>query len=248
MMTLLLAGLTMPSSLAFAVPKTPVTEKNATNKIPGSVSDSPGQTDENPAEATAPEKPSEFEQLLDKELGIATDKPEVKKDETSNWFFQIVKTIFGLAVVIGIILLLQKFLRYKSRFVAPKNEIIKTWHEYSIESGKKMRIIEIGNRFLLIGISDAGIQLITEFKEQVHIDQIKLTCESFGATEQPDMWLDLTNLITNKVQDLFSRKQKMTDTDDHSGWANLQSNARQKVDELRQKKKLFEDRDDFHDQ
>ena len=190
-------------------------------------------------------KPSEFEQLLDKELNSGGEKQNSKESDSTNWAYQIIKTIFGLAFVIIIIILVRKFLSYKNKFLGNDTGIIKLLYEYPIESGKKLQIIEVSNKLLLIGVSDAGIQLISEFKEQVFIDQIKLTSQAYGKTEQPDMWLDLTNLITTKVQSIFNKKtDPKMDIDDHSKWENYQSNTRLKVNELREKKKMFEDLDD----
>jgi flagellar biogenesis protein FliO len=212
------------------------------NPVENPVKDS--TTTENAKEQNTDNKPTEFEQLLDKELGTDAEKQTIKAGESTNWVFQIIKTILGLGFVIIIILLFQKFLSYKNKFAGNKNEIIRTLHEYPVESGKKLQIIEVANKLLLIGVSDAGIQLVSEFKEQVHIDQIKLTCETFKHTEQPDLWLDLTNVIANKVQNIFNKKNKSMVNDDGDKWANLQNNARLKVHELREKKKLFEDTED----
>ncbi|MDH4263066.1 MAG: flagellar biosynthetic protein FliO [Spirochaetia bacterium] len=224
------------SSIIFAQKQT---NKNLLNNPP---------VTENVKEQSPEEKPSEFEQLLDKELGTDTEKPGNKEIESTNWVFQIIKTILGLAFVIIIILIFQKFLKYKNKFITSDTHLIKILHEYPIESGKKLQIIEVANKLLLIGVSDAGIQLVSEFKEQVFIDQIKLTCETFKQTEKPDLWLDLTTVISNKVQDIFNKKNKNMDNIDHSKWNNLQSNARLKINELRDKKKLFEDMDDSNEQ
>lgn len=193
----------------------------------------------------AADKPSEFEMLLDKELSSSGNQAIAKEPESTSWAYQIIKTIIGLAFVIGIILLFRKFLNYKNKFSGNSIGVIKTLYEYPVEAGKRMQIIEVGNKLLLIGVSDAGIQLITEFKEQVFIDQIKLSCDANSRTERPDPWLDLTNLIIQRVQSIFNKNTgKEMESDDHSKWENLQSNARMKVHELREKKKLFEDLDD----
>jgi len=202
---------------------------------------------ENTKETQPNNKPTEFEQLLDKEMGNTDEKQNPKENETSSWVFQIIKTIVGLGFVIVVILLLRKFLSYKNKFSRDNGEIIKILHEYPIDSGKKLQIIDIGNKLLLLGISDAGIQLVSEFKEQVFIDQIKLNCEKFSRIEHPDIWLDLTNIINNKIQSLFNKKHKSMENLDHSKWENLQANSRWKVHELREKKKIFEDMEDSNE-
>lgn len=225
----------------------------------------PGKTQNKPqnAQKTQPQKPdktnhqspasdngkqTEFEKLLDDELNENGNANNAKTNEDSSWAFQILKTIAGLSFVIFTIYLLKKYVMFKSQFKVNEAGIINVLHDFPVSTGKKLQILEVGNKLLLIGISDAGIQLVTEFKEKVTIDQIKMDCEKVSKTENTDIWLEMSKVISDKIQGVFKKK---TDDSDHADmpetWKDLQANARFKIDEIREKKKFFEDFSESYD-
>jgi len=190
-----------------------------------------------------PEPASEFEKILDKELE-GGQKPEIKNDAPVNWFYQILKTIIGLGLIVGTIYLLRQYMVFKNKFTVTDSKIIKVLHEYPVASGKKLQIIEIGNKLLLLGISDAGIQLISEFKEKVSIDQIKLDMDTEGKTENQDYWVEISKIISDKIKNLFHKtpENKIFEEDDRN-WQDMQSSHRRKLDQLKEKKKFFDKSD-----
>lgn len=205
------------------------------------------QKDQSSSEVKTESDTSEipFEKLLEDELNRETNAVNTVESTSPNWGFQILKTIIGLGFIIFVIFLFKKYMIFKSSFGTPQTDIIKTLHEYPVGTGKKMQLIEVGNKILLIGVSDAGLQLISEFKEKASIDQIKMSIESQPAVEARDLWIEASKIISNKIQTILKGKKNFSNYENlNSGnWRDIQNNARNKIDELREKKKVFEEKD-----
>lgn len=145
---------------------------------------------------------SEFEILLDRELE-GRDAPEPEPQPTS-WGAQIVKTLVVLLVIILFFYSLWKFTDFRKRFPNASSEVVRTLHSYPLTPDKSIQIVELGNKLLVLGVSDAGIQLVTEFTEKAAIDRIKLDCDKDNDNEKPDFWVELSKTISKSVKDAVS--------------------------------------------
>ena len=150
---------------------------------------------------------TEFEMLLNQELDNINSPESEKKKEPASWFSQILKTTFILAIMIFAFYAFYRIKLFRKQFLSKNSEIIKLLHNQQISPGKSMHIIELGNKLMLLGSSENGISLITEFHEKQIIDQIKLDCQRDIAEEKPDFWIETGKIISDKIKSILTKNQ-----------------------------------------
>jgi len=164
-----------------------------------------------PEEITAQPSPesmapkTEFETLLNQELDNIDSPDSEKKKEPTSWFSQILKTTFILAIMIFAFYAFYRIKIFRKQFLSKNSEIIKLLHNQQISPGKSMHIIELGNKLMLLGSSENGISLITEFHEKQVIDQIKLDCQREITEEKPDFWIETGKIVSDKIKSFFTK-------------------------------------------
>jgi len=100
------------------------------------------------------------------------EQPSVK--ENSSFFFLFIKTIFILAIFLGAIYLVFKYISSKQGIFPPSKDIIKLRSTLPIGTNRFIHLIEIGTHYYLIGSSEAGINLISEIIDNESVNMIKI--------------------------------------------------------------------------
>ncbi len=114
-------------------------------------------------------------------------KESAKKGENrvqlvSTWDF--VKMFIVLLGVVGFIYLIFFLLKRstKRRFI--ENDLIEIVSSKDLSGGKALHILKVGGMFLLVGVSDSGINLITRIDDKETIDDLNLRISEFESNER----------------------------------------------------------------
>jgi flagellar protein FliO/FliZ len=103
----------------------------------------------------------------------AEEKPLANRAYDVNFFFLIVKAVFSLLIIIALIYFILRFLLKGQRWITKQQKFIQTIGTHSLTPNKYIQIIEIGNKLLVLGISEHNINLLTEIEDKEVIDFIK---------------------------------------------------------------------------
>ncbi len=178
-----------------------------------------------------------FSKLLEEELK-KNSGPGVRAPQDISWGWQILKTAFALLVIIGFFAIFWKFYSFRQKVLHKDSAVIRLLYEYHLDNGRKLNIIQLHNKLLLLGVSEAGIQLLNEISEKNEIDQIKLDCEKENIQEKPDFLMELTKAFKEKFsgqsqkKSLFNMASPKTDIDVSS----MRSISQTKLDRIKQSK------------
>ncbi|MES0489688.1 MAG: flagellar biosynthetic protein FliO [Leptospirales bacterium] len=178
-----------------------------------------------------------FKQLDEEMKKAPTAEPEIVKPP--SWGVQILKMIIVLAMMFGVFYLIWKFFIYKKKFQSEAAEVMRVIHTQSVSPGKSIQIMELSNRLLVIGNSDAGLQLITEIKDKPSIDQIKLDSENENSMEKRDFWVELSKTIAERVRGTGTEKSKKMNTSGPMPWDNMRSKSRTRLETLKKNRENF---------
>ncbi|MGP4040287.1 flagellar biosynthetic protein FliO [Gracilibacillus sp. D59] len=111
----------------------------------------------------------EVQQEEESENEPATDK-ELSNVDSPGFIGSFVKLLFALAIVIGLIMLISKYLRKKNGFLK-KHQVIENYGGISVGSNKSIQTIKIGDRFYVIGVAE-NIELLMEITDPETIEQL----------------------------------------------------------------------------
>jgi flagellar biosynthetic protein FliO len=98
-------------------------------------------------------------------------KPKVE-EESIAWM--IIKTILVLALFIGGFYMFFKFVTQKAGLHISGQEAVQILSTVPVGTNKFIQIIDVAGKVFLIGVSDNNISLLTEIKDRVDIDRIRL--------------------------------------------------------------------------
>ena len=107
---------------------------------------------------------------------------------------------------------------------------------------KTIKLLLLNNKILVLGLSDAGIQLITEISDPTAINQIILDCEKDAKIEHPDFLIELSKAVKNKMSTVINphKKQQENGSFNDIAWNTLRSESKKKL------QKLQEERNNLH--
>jgi len=146
-------------------------------------------------------------------------KKEKKKKETKDTstkpsvLWQFIKTFFVLFLLLIIFWVFKKFITFKKENIFEEGQIFNVLYEQNIKSGKSLQFVQLGNKILVLGISDAGIQLVTEITEKHVIDKINIDIEKQKKSVKKDFLTELMTSIKGSI-DIMKSKQKFKMNDD----------------------------------
>ena len=221
--------------------------QNGNNAPPPSVPIQPSPAVKNPAkpESTRDNLLDDMNKQLKKELSDNntdnTDKPERKKP---SWLWQITKTTLALAFMLGIFFAGYKLFLFKRALPAQTSSVIKSWYDYPLQPGKNLRIVEMNNRLMLLALSEAGIQLLTEITDKDQVERIKLDCEKDNSVGRPDFLSELTNSIKDRFNTKKQTGQNFSNVDENPELSQLREATRQRLKGLKQDKDQLRRLDD----
>ena len=109
-------------------------------------------------------------------------KKENKVQLISTWDF--VRMVIVLLGVVGFIYLIFFLLKKgtKRRFV--ENDLIEIVSSKDLSGGKALHILRVGGIFLLVGVSDSGVNLITKIDDKETVDELNLRISESESSEK----------------------------------------------------------------
>ncbi len=120
-------------------------------------------SDKNTAELPVPK------QILPEE-----EKKLANQDYNINFFVLILKAVFSLLIITGLIYFVLRFFLSGQRWLTKQQGLIRVIGTHPLTPNKYIQIVEIGNKLLVLGISDHSINLLTEIIDKEVIDSIKI--------------------------------------------------------------------------
>ena len=179
---------------------------------------------------------------LNKELS-GNENPEKRaagKEDKPSWAWQIVRTIIGLSIVLTILYIGYRIFLFKRKLPRQNSDVMQVIYDFPLTPGKIIKIVEMNHRLMLIGVSDAGIQLISEITDHNQVEQIRLDCARESEVSKPDFMLELTKAIKNKITDFTQPKPKNINTQNkNEPWEGLRNSTRSKLSDLSETKETL---------
>lgn len=182
-------------------------------------------------------KNENFEDLLKKEM----EGSEIVVENNTSWFVQFLKTTFLLAVIIGIFYGVLRVYRFKKQLQINESETIKILHQYPLMPGKYLQIVQISGKIYFLGISDAGVQLISEIKDQDYYQRIRLDLEKDNNIPRVDFLTELTKVIKDKVSDVREKRSAPSNNAyiDNTELDYSRNSVRNHINDLKNRKETF---------
>jgi len=86
----------------------------------------------------------------------------------------VVRLVFSLAVVLGMLILLARF--SQKRFRGSREALIHVRHRQPLSRGASIAVVTVGSRVLVLGTTEQQVQLLTELDpEELDLDADLLT-------------------------------------------------------------------------
>lgn len=150
------------SSLAPSESQTPL---NPTNTPLNAINQSAAEEEAN--------NPSSPPQGFLAEYYSAVPQDQIQDTETSTTilFFE---TIFIILVISVVLYLIFRYISKRRNIAFNNSDFIRVIGTQSIALGKYIQIVEIANKFYILGVGEGSVNLITEIGDQDLIDRIKL--------------------------------------------------------------------------
>ena len=140
-----------------------------------------------------------------------TEDREVQKEGPT--FSSLVFRFFLFACFLGLILYFAlRFFRFRRQpFFRRGDELVQVIVSLPLVQGKFLQIIDVAGQLLVLGVSDAGVQLLTSINEGISADRIRLWQSRQGSEEHPKNLLDqLTGIIKGTDMKFWNTKTKQS--------------------------------------
>lgn len=107
-----------------------------------------------------------------------TEEPLAGQDYNVNLFALIAKAIFSLLIITGLIYFTLRFFLKSQKWLPKQQPFIQIIATQPLAPNKYIHLIEIGNKLLVLGVSEHNINLLTEIVDKEVIDFIKTQASS----------------------------------------------------------------------
>lgn len=112
--------------------------------------------------------PAEVKKLLE------PAQPLYKSDDNISFVSIAMRFALMLLLMIGAFYLLLKFVRSKSMGLSPAGDLVTVIASIPILQGRFIQIVDLAGKLLVIGVSDSGVNLISEIEDARTVDKIRL--------------------------------------------------------------------------
>lgn len=149
----------------------------------------------------------------DEELFKYTSTPLPKYE--FNLLGLLLKTILALGVITGILYFILKFFFRGRSLIHPTGDFFRVIGSHALAPNKYIQLVEVGNNLILLGITENGINLLTEINDQETIDLIKTQASQTLAREAVSFSHQLREFLKRfRQKDLYDesleREKKIT--------------------------------------
>lgn len=109
--------------------------------------------------------------------------------------FDYIKVLFALGLVIGLLILVLRFLNKKNA-VYQQNSLMKNLGGISVGQQKSVQLLQIGNRLYIVGVGE-NISLIKEIEDQEEMNQV---LEFYNDRQQDSSTVPFLTEILSKLK------------------------------------------------
>ncbi len=87
-------------------------------------------------------------------------------ESTLNFIWMMIQTIIALTVVCGLAYVLFRVVLPKLSFTGSSNSMVKIVDRIPIDARKSLCVIEVAGKWMLIAVSENGVQLVSELNSE----------------------------------------------------------------------------------
>src|SRR5690554_3421243 len=176
--------------------------------------------------------------IISQPIIVMADTAKLNLDEPSNsgaWenFMNVIKIIFYLLIIIGLIIMSIKFLAHKNRNLM-SNKSIKSLTGVQLGQNKSLQVVEIGRSIYVIGVGD-NVELIEKISSDEEINAIKESLYTSNTMIGQEKFAAITNWFTQLRKNGF-RKQDENDSE-----VSFQEVFKNKMNQVSGRKERLED-------
>lgn len=153
----------------------------------------------------------------------------------SSWdnFMTVIKIIFYLLIIIGLIIMSIKFLAHKNRNLM-SNKSIKSLTGVQLGQNKSLQVVEIGRSIYVIGVGD-NVQLIEKISAEDEINDIKDSLYSSNSFTGREKFASITDWFVNL------KKNRILKNDNEDSAISFQEVFKKKMNQVSGRKKRLEE-------
>ncbi len=138
------------------------------------------------------------------------EKPEVE-EESYAWV--IIKTLFILGLMVGGFYYFFRFVSRKAGIQLGGSEVAQVLSVVPLGQNKFIQIVDLAGRMLVLGVTDANINLIAEIKDKEEIDRIRVLGSRVAAAQPggfQEFLADQIGRLIKKVRSGSHREEAKT--------------------------------------
>ena len=121
-----------------------------------------------------------------------------------SFLWMMVQTILALAVVCGLAYLLFRVVLPKFNFAGSGNSMVRVVDRVSIDARKSLCVIEVAGKWLLIAVSEAGVQLVAE----LDAESARISESDIAAARQNSGGGLIASELTQKISQVIGKKRE----------------------------------------
>ena len=121
-----------------------------------------------------------------------------------SFLWMMIQTVIALAVVCGVAYFLFRIVLPKFSFTGTGNSMVRVVDRISLDARKSLCIIEVADKWMLIAVSETGVQLVSELDAKAAAEAESMIAEArlskSGSLSAGD--------ISGKVSEFLGRKKQ----------------------------------------
>ncbi len=140
-------------------------------------------------------------------------RPKVE-EESYGWL--LFKTIFVLGLLVGGFYMFYRFISQKAGINLSGQDVVQILSAVPLGPGKFLYIIDLAGKVFLLGVSDSGINMLTEIEGKEDIDRIRLLSSRSTPNDGKNFQDMISSQIGRFVDKINDKKIKKSDIAQYS--------------------------------
>ncbi|MDH3529332.1 MAG: flagellar biosynthetic protein FliO [Acidobacteriota bacterium] len=120
-----------------------------------------------------------------------------------SFLWMMVQTILALAVVCGLAYLLFRVILPKFNFAGSSGSMVRVVDRVTIDARKSLCVVEVAGKWLLVAISEAGVQLVSE----LDAESARIAEGEIAAARENSGTSMIASEITGKISQALGKKR-----------------------------------------
>ena len=160
-------------------------------------------------------------------------KDKNKKNRINIGYFSYIKIIFVLCLVIGTIFIISHFIKKYLKIKGKLGEDASIISNQSLGPGKWIQIVHIAGKYLVLGITNDRINLLTEITDKKEIERFEIVMNE-RKTEEGNNFIDV---VTDFFKDKLKKKPGKEKFDYEIDSVNFLKKQKERLNKLNDEKK-----------